>query len=104
MKTFSGVQSVVMAATTAVIDLGTFYEKCMIWVPTLATDNYLTISLSFDGTTYLTLYENDGAASEIAVEVPSAGCRGINLNGARYITFTAPATSQTVTVVVTAVR
>ncbi len=97
-------KSVTMAATTAVIDLGGHYDKCMIWVPTLATDGYLTIGLSFDGTTYLTLSMPDGAGSEYAVEVPETHCKMVELGGARYIQFTAPATAQAVDVNVVAIR
>lgn len=86
-------------AKTAVLDMGrTGLKEVMIFVPTLATDTYLTISMSYDGTTYLTMSMPDGAGSEYDVEIPSARCKVVPLAGARYITLTAPATNQTGTV------
>lgn len=86
-------------AKTVVLDLGQKgYRKILIAVPALATDSYVTVSVSHDGTTYLTLSVPDGAGSEYDVEIPSARSRSIDIVGAQYIKLTAPTTNQTVTV------
>lgn len=96
--------SITFAGLTAVLDFGRKgVKEAMIFVPTLTTDNYLTVSVSYDGVTYLTLEENDGAVNEMDVVINSARCRRLRLAGCRYITLTAPATAQTVTVYAIAV-
>ncbi len=91
------------AGLTLEISLGQVgFKQAAIYVPALTTDNYVTVALSYDGSTYLTLTMEDGAGSEYNVEVPSGKVRVIPLGGAKYIKLTAPATSQTVTVVTTA--
>ncbi len=90
-------------AKTLELDLSVVgLKKAVIYVPTLSSDSYLTVSLSYDGSTFLTLSMADGAASEYDVEVPSARARVLDLGGARYIKLTAPSTNQTVTVYITA--
>ncbi len=79
------------------------FREAAIYVPALATDSYVTVALSYDGSTYLTLTMEDGAASEYDVEIPSAKVRVIPLAGNKYIRLTAPSTTQTVTVVTTAI-
>ena len=86
-------------AKTLEIDLGQAgFNKAAIYVPALSSDGYVTVALSYDGSTYLTLSVGDGAASEYDVEIPSARVRTLDLAGARYIRLTAPSTNQTVTV------
>jgi len=86
-------------AKTLDIDLGQAgFKQAAIFVPTLSSDSYVTVSLSYDGSTWLTLSMADGAASEYDVEIPSARVRTLDLAGARYIRLTAPSTNQTVTV------
>ena len=105
MRITSGVMSVTFAtAKTATIDFGTYMDKCIVWVPTLATDNYLTVSVSYDGTTYLTLNRIEGADNQTDVIINSARCQVLELGGARYLKFTAPATNQTCTVKAQAIR
>jgi len=95
---YSQVISGTFAATTLAVDLGRPYEKALIYVPTLATDDYVTVSLSYDGTTYWVLSMPDGAGSEYDVEIPEESCKVVELCGCQYIKFTAPATTQTATV------
>ncbi|KKM27879.1 hypothetical protein LCGC14_1570340 [marine sediment metagenome] len=88
------------AGLTLDINLGKAgFREAAIYVPALTTDTYVTVALSYDGSTYLTLSVGDGAGSEYDVEIPSAKVRVIPIAGAKYIRLTAPATSQTATVV-----
>lgn len=85
-------------AKTLAIDLGVGCKEAIIMIPALATDTYVTIGISYDGTTYLTMSMPDGAGSEYDVEIPSARCKIVPLAGAQYIQLTAPGTNQTGTV------
>jgi hypothetical protein len=86
-------------AKTAILNLGRKgFKQVMIFVPTLATDDYLTVALSYDGSTYWTLSMPDGAASEYAVEIPEEHCKLVDIAGVQFIKLTAPGTNQTVTV------
>ena len=94
-------KSVTMAATTGVIDLGGNYEKCIVFMPALATDTELTLGLSYDGTTYLTLNRIEGADNQTDVIVNASRCQMVELGGARYIQFTG-SNAQTCTIYVIA--
>lgn len=86
------------AGLTLAVDLGQAgFREAAIFVPALTTDTYVTVALSYDGVTYLTLEEVTNG-NELDSVINSARVKVIKLGGARYIQLTAPATSQTGTV------
>ena len=94
----TGQASVTFAGTSAVLDLGRKgFKQVMIWVPTLSTDTSLTVSVSYDGATYLTLNRIEGADNQTDVIINSARCQVIDIAGARYIKLTG-SNAQTITV------
>lgn len=87
------------SATTVDIDLGQACEKAVIMVPTLTTDTYVTVSVSYDnGTTFVTLNRIEGADNQTDVIINSARAQVLELGGVQHIRLTAPATAQTGTV------
>lgn len=91
------------AATTLAIDLGAPCEKAIVMLPALTTDTYVTVGLSYDGTTYLT-QEVTSNGNELDVVINSARCQVIDTCGCQYIQLTAPATAQTCTVYTRGIR
>ena len=99
----TGLLSVTLAGTSGTLDLGSFFEKCIVWMPALATDTELTVSTSYDGTTYYTLNRIEGADNQTDVIINASRCQVLELGGARYLKFTG-SNAQTCTIYAQAIR
>jgi len=77
------------ATTSAVADLGQEYEKIVVYVPTL-TGATVTVQVSFDNSTFGTLYIVDPAAgTTAAVTLAETRMTVVAIGGMRYVKFVA---------------
>lgn len=99
----SGWKAVAFSTTTCTITFDVPFEKVILFVPTLATDTSATLSLSYDGTTYLTVNRIEGADNQTDVIVNSARCQIVEVGGCKHLKLTC-SNSQTGTVYARGIR